>query len=106
MKKVYLFCAAGMSTSMLAQRMQEVADQHKLPMEIKAFPIGTVGDVIEKEHPDCILIGPQSKYMFEEVNSKYGNMGIPIHVIDQAAYGMMDGEKILKTAIKLIKENK
>ena len=30
MKKIYLFCSAGMSTSMLAQEMQNVADAHGL----------------------------------------------------------------------------
>ncbi|WP_283808995.1 hypothetical protein [Vagococcus allomyrinae] len=30
-KKVYLFCSQGMSTSMLAQKMQKVADENKFP---------------------------------------------------------------------------
>ena len=30
----------------------------------------------------------------------------PIAVVDQADYGMMNGEKVLKSAIKLIKSNK
>ncbi|MDU2851887.1 MAG: PTS sugar transporter subunit IIB, partial [Clostridium sp.] len=32
MKKIYLFCSAGMSTSMLANNMQKVANEHKLPL--------------------------------------------------------------------------
>lgn len=40
MKKVYLFCSAGMSTSMLASKMQAVANSHNLPMEVEAFPDG------------------------------------------------------------------
>ena len=36
MKRIYLFCDNGMSTSMMAQRMQEVADKHNLPFECKA----------------------------------------------------------------------
>lgn len=39
MKKIYLFCSAGMSTSMLAQEMQNVADAHGLPLEVKAILI-------------------------------------------------------------------
>ena len=38
MKRIYLFCSAGMSTSLVAKRMQEVADKHSLPVEVKAFP--------------------------------------------------------------------
>lgn len=35
MKRIYLFCDNGMSTSMMAQRMQEVADKHNLPLNVK-----------------------------------------------------------------------
>ena len=37
MHKIYLFCNAGMSTSMMASKMQKVADQHSLDIEVKAF---------------------------------------------------------------------
>ena len=37
MKRVYLFCSAGMSTSMLASKMQKVADDHQLPIEVARF---------------------------------------------------------------------
>jgi len=106
MKKVYLFCSAGMSTSMLASKMQEVANSHNLPMEVEAFPDGKMGQIIEERHPDVILLGPQVKYRYNETVEKYGHLGIPIQVIDSAAYGMMDGEKVLKSAIKLIKSKK
>ncbi len=37
MKKFYLFCSAGMSTSMLAKKMQNCANENNLKVEIKAF---------------------------------------------------------------------
>ena len=106
MKKVYLFCSAGMSTSMLAQKMQDVANSHKLPIEVKAFPDAKVAEIIKTDRPDVILLGPQVKYRFKDIVEKHGHEGIPIQVIDSADYGTMDGEKVLKTAIKLIKANK
>lgn len=106
MKRIYLFCSAGMSTSMLANIMQNVADSHKLPLEVKAFPDGRIDEIIEEKHPDVILLGPQVKYRYKEIASRYENKGIPIEVINSDDYGMMNGEKILKHAIKLIKNNK
>lgn len=106
MKKVYLFCSAGMSTSMLASNMQEVANSHQLPIEVKAFSHNKLEQIIKATHPDCILLGPQVKYMYEETVEQFGGYKIPIAVIDQMAYGLMDGEKVLKQAIKLIKANK
>ena len=89
MKKVYLFCSAGMSTSMLAAKMQEVANSHQLDMEVAAFP-----------HEQ---IGPQVKYLYDQTVKEYGKTGIPIAVIDSGDYGMMNGEKVLKTAIKMMR---
>ena len=106
MKKVYLFCSAGMSTSMLASNMQDVANQHNLPIKVAAFPHNKLEEIISEDRPDCILLGPQVKYMYEETVEQFGSQGIPIAVIDQGDYGMMNGEKILKSAIRLIKANK
>lgn len=106
MKKIYLFCSAGMSTSMLASKMQNAANEHNLPIEVEAFPDGKIGQIIADKKPDVILLGPQVKYRFEEFSEKYGNLGIPMQVIDQTDYGMMNGEKVLKSAIKLLKANK
>lgn len=106
MKKIYLFCSQGMSTSILANNMQEVANSHNLPIEVAAFPHGKLEEIINSKKPDCILLGPQVKYMYEETVEKFGKNGVPIAVINQEDYGMMNGEKVLKTAIKLIKSNK
>ena len=106
MKRVYLFCSAGMSTSMLARKMQGVANSHNLPIEVEAFPDGKIGQIIEETRPDVILLGPQVKFRYQEIVSEFGSTGIPIQVIDQTAYGMMDGEKVLKSAIKLLKAAK
>lgn len=106
MKKIYLFCLAGMSTSMLASKMQETADAHNLPIKVAAYAHNKLGEILNTDRPDCILLGPQVKYMYDETVAQYGKEGIPIAVIDAGDYGMMDGEKVLKTAIKLIKQNK
>lgn len=106
MKKIFLFCSNGMSTSMLASNMQEVANSHNLPIEVSAHPHGKIVEIVDTLHPDCILLGPQVKYLYDETVSKLGSTGLPIAVIDAGDYGMMDGEKVLKMAIKLIKGNK
>ena len=105
MTRVYLFCTAGMSTSMLAVKMQEVANKHNLPIEVKAFAVGKVDEIVEAYHPDCIMVGPQASFMFDEVKQKHGD-NYPVELIGVMDYGMMDGEKVLKQAIKAIKEKR
>ena len=106
MKKIYLFCSAGMSTSMLASKMQETADAHNLPIKVAAYAHNKLGEILDTDRPDCILLGPRVKYMYDETVAQYGKEGIPIAVIDAGDYGMMNGEKVLKSAIKLIKQGK
>ena len=105
MKKIYLFCAAGMSTSLLVSKMQQVADKHKLPVEISAHPYGQAEEMVKNDRPDCVLLGPQVKYMFEELKGKFESIGVPIDVINTVDYGTMNGEKVLKHAVGLIKAN-
>ena len=103
MKKVYLFCSAGMSTSMLAAKMQDVANSHGVDMEVAAFPHEQINEIVTTKQPDCILLGPQVKYLYDETVKNFEKTGIPIAVIDSTDYGMMNGEKVLKSAIKMMR---
>lgn len=103
MKKVYLFCAAGMSTSLLVSKMQEVADSHNLPIKIKAFPEAKAHTLLNEDKPDCILLGPQVRYLLKKMQAECEPLGIPCDAIDPETYGVMDGEKVLKQAIRMIK---
>lgn len=106
MKKVYLFCAAGMSTSLLVSKMQKVADEHKLPIKIQAFPEAKAHTILNEDKPDCVLLGPQVKYLLKKMEAECEPLGIPCEAINPADYGIMDGEKVLKQAIRMIKSKK
>lgn len=105
MKKIYLFCSAGMSTSMLAKNMQKAADAHNLAAHVEAFSSSKIADLVESDHPDVILLGPQVGFMYEDINEKYGT-ATPVGVIDSDDYGALDGERVLKYAILLLKKHK
>lgn len=104
MKKVYLFCNAGMSTSLLASNMQKVSDKHDLPIEVKAFSDSKMNEIVKKEKPDVILLGPQVKYKYQDTVDKYGDSGAAIEVIDLEDYGNVNGERVIKRSIQLMKE--
>ncbi len=103
MKRIYLFCNAGMSTSLLASRMQQVATKHNLPIEVKAYSDAKMDAIVSEFNPDVILLGPQVKYKYEETNTKYGDR-IPVEVINLEDYGNVDGERVLKRSILLMKQ--
>ena len=103
MKKFYLFCDAGMSTSLMASRMQKVADANKLPIEVKAFGQKDLDMMVEQHNLDAIILGPQVKHIYDKVNEKYGKDHL-VYVIESQDYGNMDGERALKKVLKLYKE--
>lgn len=101
MKKILLCCAAGMSTSLLVNKMRKVAEEHKVPVEIKAVSIDKFEEEIKVS--DVVLLGPQVKYKLDEFQKIASGYGKKVAVIDTKDYGTMDGKKVLSQAIKLIK---
>lgn len=104
MKKIYLFCSAGMSTSLLASNMEQLAKEHNFPIEVKAYPLASLDSIYEQEHPNCILLGPQVRFAYEETKKKYNKLNIPVGLIDANDYGTINGANVLKLASKLLKE--
>ncbi len=105
-KKIYLFCEAGMSTSIMVNKMMDVVKKHDMPLEIEAFPAIHAEEKVEQEKPIAILLGPQVRHLGDKMKATFEPQGIPVGTIAAEAYGMMDGERALKDVLKLIKENK
>ena len=99
---ILLVCAAGMSTSLLVNKMNEAAKAKGMELEINAYPIGSLDKYASAA--DVILLGPQVRYELNNVKGKYPDK--PVSVIDMRDYGMMNGEKVLDFAIRLVEESK
>lgn len=98
MKKITLFCNAGMSTSMLVQRMkQEVAKQGK-DYDVNAYGLVKVDEF--GPGSDVILVGPQVRHAVQMIKDKCP--GIPVEPIDMRMYGTMDAKGVIETAEKLM----
>lgn len=99
MLKIRLFCAAGMSTSVLVNKMKKAADAKGLQADIEALPEGQMEKGIEGI--DVALLGPQVAYTLPKAKKICGEKGVPVEVIPMVDYGMMNGEKVLDMAIKI-----
>lgn len=107
MKKKYnilLVCAGGMSTSVLVQNMQDYAEEQGIDAKIQAMAEVKAKKYIFEEEVDIVMLGPQIRFEKQAFEEKTKDMDTKLTVIDMADYGIMDGEKVLKTAIKLIEE--
>ena len=92
-----LVCAAGMSTSLLVNRMKEAAETKEIEFQIEAHPVGQ----IEKygEAADVILLGPQVRYELKNIKKMF--LDKPVEIINMQDYVTMNGAKVLDTALKL-----
>lgn len=100
MKKIMLCCSAGMSTSMLVKKMIEEADKRGLEVEIKAY--GAAEFDQQAPNYQCVLLGPQIKYMQADLQKKADAYGIKVEPINMMDYGMQKGDKVLDHALSLI----
>jgi PTS system cellobiose-specific IIB component len=98
MRKIALFCSGGMSTSLLVKKMEEAAKKKQYDCVIEAYALSTV--YLHGPEADLIFLGPQIRFSVPDVKKQCPN--VPVELIDMAAYGTMDGEKIIAQAMKIL----
>ncbi|HWI60284.1 MAG TPA: PTS sugar transporter subunit IIB [Symbiobacteriaceae bacterium] len=101
MKRILLCCSAGMSTSLLVEKMKKAAQERQLDVEIEAIPVVEFDSKIDQA--DVVLIGPQVKYRWAQFKQVADAHQKPIEVIDMMAYGMVNGPKVLDQALALMR---
>ncbi|BBK78093.1 PTS sugar transporter subunit IIB [Clostridium butyricum] len=98
---IKLFCASGMSTSVLVNKMKDAAKAKGVEADIAAFPESQMDKHLESM--DVALLGPQVGYRLANAKALCGPKGIPVEVIPMVDYGMMNGAKVLDLALGLVK---
>lgn len=98
MVRILLVCSAGMSTSLLVNKMKEAATARGLDAEIWAVADAEAANNIDKA--DCMLLGPQVRFLLNKMQEVAGDK--PVEVIDMQTYALMDGGKALDQALKML----
>ncbi len=99
MVRITLVCSAGMSTSMLMERMKEAAKVKGIEVQMQALAEGEIKNNLNDT--DILLLGPQVRYMISGMRAEYANKISVIEVINMSDYGLMNGEKVLNDALAL-----
>ncbi len=99
MKKILLVCAAGMSTSLLVNKMKAAAKEKGIEISIDALPVSECSSVIDTV--DIVLLGPQVRFQKPQVDALVKGR-IPVEVIDMRLYGTMNGKVILEGVLKTL----
>ena len=99
MKKILLVCAAGMSTSLLVNKMLDAAKEKGVEVEITALPVSEASKLVDQV--DIVLLGPQVRFQKPQVDALVRGR-IPVEVIDMRLYGTMNGKAVLENALTKI----
>lgn len=102
MTNIVLFCSAGMSTSMLIGKMEKAAKARGIEVTVNAYPEAQVAKYVPGA--DVVLLGPQIRYALQRIKKICDEKGVPLDVIAPQDYGMMNGEKVLDQALRLLKK--
>lgn len=102
-KIIMLACAAGMSTSLMVQKIQQAATAQNKEYDIFAKSTSDIDSQLNSDKvPNVVLLGPQVSYLKKDIQSKTDSKNIPMAVMPMMDYGTMNGENILKLAENLM----
>ena len=96
MKKIMLCCNAGMSTSLLVQKMQSEVESRGLDIEVEARPMNEAHDHLDE--CDILLLGPQIGYTKGDFEKEAAGR-FPVEVINMVDYGRMNAAGIIGLAL-------
>ena len=99
--RILLTCCLGMSTSLLVEMMNETCKKQGKSHKIWCVDENLVDCSVMQ--CDILLLGPQLKHVYKRFHKSYGKM-VPIAMIDQRDYGLLDGEKVLEKAERIYNE--
>ena len=82
--------------------METAAKEENFEADIFAVSATEANGILAEKDVDVLLLGPQVRFMLKQFEDKVADKGIPVSVIDMADYGMMNGQKVLQEAKKLM----
>ena len=94
MRKVMLVCNAGMSTGIMAKKIEEASEG---TLEVSAYGEAEFEDHLEGV--EMILVGPQIRYLVPNIQPK---VSCPVDSIAPQHYGVMNGKAVYQQIIDRI----
>ncbi len=96
-----LVCAAGMSTSLLVNKMKSVANS-EMGGNLEIFALSESEAQGQMDSVDVVLLGPQVSYIYDSFKKIGDEYKIPVAIIDPIIYGRMDGKQVLNDALQML----
>jgi len=98
--KIYLMCAAAMSSAFMVEKMKESAKEKGIDVEIDCHPQVRYRN-FDYTDVSYVLLAPQVKASKVDVEKYIREKGlnVPVGVIPMQDYGLMRGDKVLQVVL-------
>ena len=100
MIRILLVCVGGMSSTLLVNNMEKDAKIRNIDCKIWAVGEGDIKS--ELDNFDILLLGPQLRFMLDDVKSIVGDRA-PVSIIDMVNYGTCNGHAVLNSVLEILK---
>lgn len=98
MIKMVICCASSITTNVLVSKVIKACEEQKFNAQVLALPETMITKEIDA---DIILLAPQIRYTKTEVE-KIVNNKIPVVVIDNIDFAMINGDAVVEAARKIL----
>ncbi|HEX2948583.1 MAG TPA: PTS sugar transporter subunit IIB [Armatimonadota bacterium] len=99
--RIILACAAGMSTSMLANNMKRAAQERGIDADIEAMSTSSLDDA-QWRSADVVLVGPQMRHQLPTLSARGAEFHVPVESIPPQDYAVANGQHVLEQAYTLV----
>ncbi|MBT2158088.1 PTS sugar transporter subunit IIB [Clostridioides difficile] len=99
MIRILLVCVGGMSSTLLVNKMEKDAKRN---IDCKIWAVGEGNIKSELDNFDILLLGPQLRFMLDDVKSIVGDRA-PVAIIDMVNYGTCNGHAVLNSVLEILK---
>lgn len=107
MKNAIIICSAGMSSSMIAQRVTKFFEDRDLSINVDATTLNDAKNIVEKDKYDLYLLSPQANMAEAKIRKVTDAHDKPLVNIESDAYLPTDESTVLlaKQIFPLFKED-
>ncbi|MBE9909322.1 PTS sugar transporter subunit IIB [Enterococcus casseliflavus] len=99
-KRILLVCGSGASSGFMAANTRKAVKRRGLNIKVKARSEKDIEEYLDETN--LLLIGPHFKHIYEDVKELSEPYGIKVGVIDEDAYGKLDGEAVLDKILQIL----
>ena len=101
---IYLCCGGGLSSGFLAQQARKAAKKRGITATVEAKSESEVTQYLSKM--DILCIGPQYAFRLDAFKEMAKEFSVPVVVIPEDTYSMLDGNALIDLAISTIDSNR